>query len=576
MQCRLNLNEGIEIVEGGIPPAALVQHTAIIGKTGSGKTSTSKLAVEQVVAEDFRVCILDTIKSDWWGITSSADGKKPGLPFTILGGPRGHVPLHSSAGAAIGQLVAEGKLPLSIIDMADFEPGGVQKFFAEFAPALMRHAKGVLYLVIEEAHEVAPKERAGFGAENLSIHWAKKLATAGRSKGIRMIVATQRVQSLHNAVLGSCDTLIAHRLTAPADKAPVISWLKSNADKQTAAEVEASMSSLPTGSAWLCSGEARIFEQIAFRKFATFDNAATPTGDDDAFEVETAPVDQDELHAIIGDAVAEAEENDPKRLKARVAELERQVASAGKAAAPDPSALRQAEERGRQAAGEDQRRVGQSEGYGRAIHDAVSALRGLRPNDAGPVEASGHASVTSVKSQLQWRSVTLPTPVAERGINVSSDDDETSDLRGGEKACLVAIAGYANGVTRPQLAVLTGYKPTSRKTFLQKLRQRGYVENAGDRIKATAAGVQALGENYESPLRGDALREKTLAKLGGGEKVILEMLIAAYPKAMSRAEIEVATGYKPTSRKTFVQKLSARELVESTSDGIKASDDLFE
>jgi hypothetical protein len=73
----------------------------------------------------------------------------------------------------------------------------------------MRHARGVVYLVIEEAHELAPKERAGFGAENMAIHWAKKLATAGRSKGIRLIVATQRVQALHNAVLGSCETLIA-------------------------------------------------------------------------------------------------------------------------------------------------------------------------------------------------------------------------------------------------------------------------------------------------------------------------------------------------------------------------------
>lgn len=78
--------------------------------------------------------------------------------------------------------------------MADFQPGGVQKFFSDFAPALMRHAKGVLYLVIEESHEIAIKEQSGIGNENMSIHWAKKLATAGRSKGIRLIVATQCIQ----------------------------------------------------------------------------------------------------------------------------------------------------------------------------------------------------------------------------------------------------------------------------------------------------------------------------------------------------------------------------------------------
>ena len=67
-----------------IPDAALTQHMAILGKTGSGKTSTEKLIVEHVVTQDFRVCVLDTTKSDWWGITSSASGKREGLPFKIL------------------------------------------------------------------------------------------------------------------------------------------------------------------------------------------------------------------------------------------------------------------------------------------------------------------------------------------------------------------------------------------------------------------------------------------------------------------------------------------------------------
>ena len=186
----------------------------------------------------------------------------------------------ANAGKVIGHLVATGKLPLSIIDMADFEAGGVQRFFVDFAQALFRHMRGVVHLVVEEAHEVAPKERAGFGAENLSIHWAKKLATGGRSKGIRLIVATQRVQSLHNAVLGSCETVIAHRLTTPADQEPVLKWMKANVDKATQEKVADSLSSLPTGTGWLCSGEARVFERVAFPKFKTYDNSKTPDCND--------------------------------------------------------------------------------------------------------------------------------------------------------------------------------------------------------------------------------------------------------------------------------------------------------
>jgi hypothetical protein len=324
-----------------IPDAALAQHLAVLGKTGSGKTTTAKLAVEQAVAGGARVCVLDPIKSDWWGLTSSADGKHPGLPFHILGGPRGHVPLHDAAGKAVAEVVAAGALPLSIIDMADFRPGGQAKFFVDFAPALLRRMRGVLYLVLEEAHLFAPKERSGIGEENMAIHWAKMLATAGRSKGVRLIVLTQRTQALHNALLGSCDSIIAHRLTAPADQEPVLKWLGANADKATAAEVAASLSSLKTGEGWLCSGEAQLFERRQFPRVKTYDNTRTPTDGDGEQHVQTAPVDAGQLRAIIGDAVKEAEANDPRELKRRVADLERQLRERP-AAAPDAAATQRA------------------------------------------------------------------------------------------------------------------------------------------------------------------------------------------------------------------------------------------
>lgn len=352
-----------------IPDQVLAQHVAFLGKTGSGKTSTAKLAVEQILREDAaaRVCVLDTVKSDWWGLTSSADGRRPGLPFHILGGPRGHVPLHESAGKAIGELVATGALPLSIIDMADFAPGGVQKFFNDFAPVLLRKMRGVVHLVIEEAHEVAPKERAGFAAENMAIHWAKKLATAGRSKGLRIMVLTQRTQALHNAVLGSCDTIIAHRLTAPADQGPVKQWLKANVAKDVFEQVSNSLASLKTGTGWICSGEAQVAELVQFPKITTFDNSATPTGAAAAREIKTAPVDAERLRAIIGDAVKDAEANDPAKLRAQIvtltaanAGLEQKVRAGIVQAAADPAAIVAAER----------------SGYERALREASADLAG--------------------------------------------------------------------------------------------------------------------------------------------------------------------------------------------------------
>lgn len=308
------------------PPAILPKHLAILGMTGSGKSTTARDLVEQVVPEGSRVCILDTVKSDWWGITSSASGKRPGLPFTILGGEHGHLPLHRSMGKAIAEIVANGTLPLSIVDMEDFGPGDISHFFCDFAPMLMKKMRGVLYLLIEEAHEVAPKERAGFDKENMGVYWAKKLATAGRKRGLRLIVITQRVQALHNAVLGSCENIIVHRMTAPADQEPVVKWLKSNIkDKELRQRVEESMPSIPTGSGWLCSGENKLFELVKFPKATTYDNTAAPTNDDELANVKTAAIDIEKLRVALADAVKVANENDPALLRKQIAEMRHEL-----------------------------------------------------------------------------------------------------------------------------------------------------------------------------------------------------------------------------------------------------------
>lgn len=306
-----------------IPAAVLEQHLGILGKTGRGKTNTAKVCVEQVYDEDFRVCILDTIKSDWWGLTASADGRRPGLPFYILGGPHAHLPLSSGSGKTIAELVARGQLRHTILDMADFEPGGQMRFFVDFAPKLMQRMKGVLYLVIEEAHILAPKERAGMGHENMSIHWAKMLATAGRTKGIRLIVLSQRTQALHNAVIGSCDSMIVHGMTAPADMKPVLDWLKANSkDQERNLEIATSLSGLPKGTGWLCSGEAGVFERREFPLARTFDNTKTPENDNELEEVRTAKMDIEALRSLLGNAAAEVQANDPAILRKRIAELE--------------------------------------------------------------------------------------------------------------------------------------------------------------------------------------------------------------------------------------------------------------
>lgn len=542
----------------------LTNHTAILGKTGSGKTSTAKLAIEQVVAEGNRVCILDTVKSDWWGITSSANGKKPGLPFTILGGPRGHVPLRASDGKLIGQLVGNGKLPHSIIDMADFEAGGIQRFFTEFAPALMKNMRGILYLVIEEAHELAPKERAGFGQENMAIHYAKKLATAGRSRGIRLIVATQRVQSLHNAVLGSCETLIAHRFTTPADQKPIIEWLKANASKTQADTVAESLSSLPTGTAWVCSGEMQIFKKVAFPRITSYDNSRTPDSNDPQNDVTTAAVDRDELAKMLSIKAADLSANDPKALQKQIADLQRQLA-AKPMPAVDPQQIEQA------------RFQGYTQGISQftALQERVAQAIPMLKNVLDALASSANTTIPQLVSAPKPVAVAAaPKPTPPRIAVTQTDGVKLSKA---ERLILTALAQYPDGRTKNQVAILAGYAVNGGgfNNALSSARSANRIRSAGDRLQITEQGLQDLGPFAPLP-HGPDLLQHWLGQLGKAEKAALIAITEVYPNGISKEDAAAVSGYEPNGGgfNNALSRLRSLELIEGRGE-LKASDALF-
>lgn len=597
-----------------IPEAILAQHTAILGKTGSGKTTTGKVCVEQVVDEDYRVCILDPVKSDWWGLTSSADGKRAGLPFTILGGPHGHVPLHHTSGKAIADVVGNGSLRLSILDMAQFPPGGAQHFFVDFIPRLMQKMKGVLYLVIEEAHEFAPKERAGFGKENMSIHFAKSVATGGRSKGIRLIVLDQRVQALHNAVLGSCETVVVHRMTQPADQEPVVKWMKANVkDKDLRSQITDSMSKLKTGTGWLCSGEADLFTLMEFPKAKTFDNSKTPGKDDDIVQVKTAQVDVESLRGIIGEAVAEAEANDPALLRKKISELEANIAriqhtrthdETPPAAAPCPV--------DHDAVARESYKRGHEEGWKACEGISIGRERALIEETMGAFEMTLGAQVErsrahvksalavplfypSIEAQKEISMKLLGTEVLmnpqridreglaadiyNRGFQgdgvaltsmahpvstqkmrrkpISASSLETIEIEvkiGEAERRFLTVLAQRQGkrTSRDQLATFSGYPVKSRHTDnkLAFLRRGGLVEGPGDDIRITGQGLAEIGP-YDPLPTGKSLREFWLGKMESeAERRILSYLFSVYPRTITRDALAAAVGYPVESRHT--------------------------
>jgi len=124
--------------------------------------------------------------------------------------------------------------------------------------------------------------------------------------------------------------------------------------------------------------------------------------------------------------------------------------------------------------------------------------------------------------------------------------------------------------------VLTGYKRSSRDTYLQRLSAAGLVDTSADLIRTTEAGLGALGPEFEPLPTGDALREHWMGKLPGGERRVFEMVITAWPNPVDREAISETTGYKRSSRDTYLQRLKARRLVVETGPRqVRAAEGLF-
>lgn len=167
-----------------------------------------------------------------------------------------------------------------------------------------------------------------------------------------------------------------------------------------------------------------------------------------------------------------------------------------------------------------------------------------------------------------------PTPAPQRPRSAAPVVNG-SGLPPGELATLTAVIQFPGGLRRDQLTVLTQYKRSSRDAYIQRLREKGLVETSGDRVNATQDGIAALPDAQPLPT-GPELQQHWLGKLPDGERKILQLLIDAYPSAVSRESLTEATGYARSSRDAYLQRMKAKQLWTEPSRGeARASEDLF-
>jgi hypothetical protein len=556
-----------------IPEEALSQHAAILGKTGSGKTYAWKVAVEHLLQHGKRVAIVDPTGA-WWGLRSSADGKRAGFPVLVLGGDHGDLPLPALGGAAVARLVAEQGVSL-IADTSALTVGERTRWFIDFGTTLYRLNRAPLHLVLDEAHNFAPQGKVPDPDTGRMLHAANTLASGGRSRGIRLAMITQRPQKLHKDALTSADTLVAMRVLAPHDREAVRDWIRGCGDEAQGKQVLDSLASLQRGEGWVWYPEGGYLKRLKFPPIGTFDSSATPVdGHVREAPKSLAEIDLSAVRAALEDAVKEAEANDPKLLRRKIADLEAQARDLREhpAHVVDPGAEERGYERGVA--------VGRAEvlAHRPALELSVEALDGAVARAVAQVRAALEPFARQLTEPPPARS-RLPAVVLPAAMrhNATPPAGPGAPLPRAERLILTALAQYPVGRTAVQVAVLTGYAAGGGgfRNALGALRSAGRLDGNGDRLMITTAGKQALGSFTPLPV-GRALLEHWMGQLPKAERKSLEALAEVYPKTLSVAQVAARAGYDAGGGgfRNALGRLRTLELVRGRGE-LRASEDLF-
>jgi uncharacterized protein len=544
---------------------AVTRSFGILGMRGSGKSNAAVVMAEEMFAAGLHWVAIDP-KGDWWGIRSSADGKGAGLPVVIFGGEHGDVPLEPTSRA--GVLVADTILNegiTCILDLSEFSKGQKVKFLAGefadegFAGRLFRKKKreqDPIHVFLEEAHDYVPQQARGELGKLIDV--VSQLQTMGRTRGLGCSVLSQRSARVHKDVLTQVDTLIAFRTISPQDRGAVEDWIKGHG---LAREMIDSLPSLANGESWVWSPEwLGSLERVQWRRRTTHDSGSTPvSGTLTRRPATLADVNLDALNEAMAATFERAKADDPKALRARVRDLERQLSER-----PTETKVETVTERVEVpvlAPSEIDRLealVGNIEALGGRLHDLAGEMRmEMRRAGGSPIDSRPVPRPTPQPRPVAISPARTPAP----RVAVS---DDGRPLAKAERAILSVLAQFPSR-TKKQVALLTGYAMGGGgfNNALGSLRSRGYIEGRED-ISATDAGQAAVEGQWEPLPTGPALLDHWLGQLSKAERMILSALADAYPDGLTKEDLGARTGYEPSGGgfNNALGRLRTLELVE--------------
>ncbi|HVB68006.1 MAG TPA: helicase HerA-like domain-containing protein [Acetobacteraceae bacterium] len=495
-----------------IPDDALQEHVAIVGKTGTGKTYVAKGLVERLLAGARHVVVVDPT-GVWWGLKSSADGRRPGFPVVVFGGDRADVPLREEQGGTLGELVV-GERIQAIVDVSGFLMGERRRFLAEFLAALYHRARAPIHLVLDEADEMAPQRP--LPESRVLLHRVDQIVRRGRSRGFRVVMVTQRPAVLHKDVLSQAATLVAMKLTAPQDRAALGAWIEGQADRDKGREILAGLPRLKTGQGWVWWPEGELLRQVAFPPIATFDSSSAPAYGDRMSMPVLAAVD---IAALREKLAPPAEPHAPTSARAS-----------------DRAALEGARAEG-YADGHRDGLVSGADNALDAMREALDQIGRRRFIFAASKEAAKMnlpAEVTHPESTGRNR------PSASRPTRAAAGDAAPLHAAA-ERMLAVLVRHYPAALTWHQVATLAGLKAGGHfNAGRADLRQRGLIVQDGTAVRASDLGIAADPGDWKAPESATERLEMWCGKLASPAPDMLRAL--ARHGDLTPAELAAAIG----------------------------------
>jgi hypothetical protein len=309
-----------------LPLEAVTGTFAILAIRGVGKTHTASVMAEEMLAVGQPIVAYDPTGA-WWGLKSSADGKRPAFPVVVFGGEHADVPLEETAGDTVATTIVEKRIP-AILDVSLLRKGARVRFMTDFCESLYHKNREPLHFFADEAQTIAPQNIRAMPEATRLLGAVEDIILQGRRRGLGFTAISPRPALVNTNIRSACQTLVAMRIQGPHDRKAILEWIEAHGDQERAKELLASLASLPKGDAWVWSPPDDIFKRVHFRERRTFDSSATPkVGGKIVTPQRMAQVDLNALGEAIKATVESAKANDPKALRARIAELERAAAN---------------------------------------------------------------------------------------------------------------------------------------------------------------------------------------------------------------------------------------------------------